>query len=110
MNFKLKFGGGNLFSPAMTSTIEGDPYSGLKNVMSDTGSSYTVAHFLSSPSRMPDRQSIGNNCKHHVNRAEGKLVSNCKFCEQPGLPPNLDRKTPPLYFEQQSNRFGTLQY
>jgi hypothetical protein len=48
MIFKLKFGGGNLFSPAMTSTIEGnnsvgvtfeatveegDPRSGLKNVM-----------------------------------------------------------------------------
>jgi hypothetical protein len=46
--FKLKFGGGNLFSLAMTSTIEGnnsvgslfaiveegDPCSGLKNVMS----------------------------------------------------------------------------
>jgi hypothetical protein len=45
--FKLKFGGGNLFSPAMTSIIEGnnsgvtleatveegDPRSGLKNVM-----------------------------------------------------------------------------
>jgi hypothetical protein len=46
--FKLKFGGGILFSPAMTSTIEGnnsvgpllkpllkkgDPRSGLKNVM-----------------------------------------------------------------------------
>jgi hypothetical protein len=46
-NFKLKFGGGNLFLPAMTSTVEGnnsgvtlgatveegDPRSGLKNVM-----------------------------------------------------------------------------
>jgi hypothetical protein len=51
----LKFGGGNLFSPAMTSTIEGnnsvgslqatveegDPRSGLKNVM------YTADIFVS---------------------------------------------------------------